>query len=248
LGVDTPEIHTAVDPPEWEGIPDTTAGRDHLRDWGEQASTFAKNQLDVGEQIRLVVDAEADRRGAYGRLLVYIYDDGALFNLLLIEQGYARYYESTFTKSGQFEDTESSARSNDVGVWDFEAPTPTATPTPTQTETQSEAKLAVVEIHEDAEGNDHENENDEYIVFDNTGDSTLDLTGWTVKDEADHTYTFPSGFTLGPGDRVMLHTGSGSDTSTDLYWGSDAAIWNNGGDTIYVKDDSGNTVIERSYS
>jgi hypothetical protein len=46
---------------------------------------------------------------------------------------------------------------------------------------------------------------------------------------------------------VTLHTGSGADTDTDLYWGSDAAIWNNGGDTIYVYDESGETVIERSY-
>ena len=37
--------------------------------------------------------------------------------------------------------------------------------------------LEVVAIHADAAGNDHENLNDEYIMFENTGGSALDLTG-----------------------------------------------------------------------
>lgn len=44
-----------------------------------------------------------------------------------------------------------------------------------------------------------------------------------------------------------LYSGSGENTATDLYWGSGGAIWNNGGDTIIVKDTVGNTVIEREY-
>lgn len=39
----------------------------------------------------------------------------------------------------------------------------------------------------------------EYIVFKNAGDSALDMSGWTVSDEADHTYTVPLRFTLDAG-------------------------------------------------
>ena len=40
IGVDTPETTLSrVDPPEYEGIPDTTAGRDWLYNWGQRAST-----------------------------------------------------------------------------------------------------------------------------------------------------------------------------------------------------------------
>jgi len=80
--------------------------------------------------------------------------------------------------------------------------------------------LSVATIHEDAAGDEYDNLNDEYVVFENTGDAALDLSGWTVSDEADHTYTFPEGVTLDAGAQVTLRTGSGTDDETDLYWGS----------------------------
>ncbi|CCQ34988.1 transforming DNA uptake protein (plasmid) [Halorhabdus tiamatea SARL4B] len=122
--------------------------------------------------------------------------------------------------------------------------TPTATATPTATESGT---LAIAEIHEDAQGTERENLNDEYVVFENTGDEALDLSGWTVDDAADHTYTFPSGFTLDPGAQVTLHTGSGTDSATDLYWGSGSPIWNNAGDTVFVHDDEGTPVLTEEY-
>jgi len=247
LGVDTPEVHTTTDPDEWEGVPDTDRGSDHLRDWGHKASEFARTELERGEEIRIVVDEEADRRGSYGRLLVYIYDDGTLFNHALIEQGYARLYDTAFSKRSQFASAEANARAQEIGVWNFEPQTPEPTPEPTPTPEQIEDGLIVANIHEDAVGNDHENENDEYVVFENMGESTLDLSGWTVEDEAEHTYRFPDGFELDPGSKVTLYTGSGTDTDSELYWGSDAAIWNNNGDTIYVIDENGKTVVEEPY-
>lgn len=239
LGVDTPEVHVETDPSEFEGIPDTEEGHDWLRDWGHKASEFARTEVG-GEEIRIVVDEEADRRGSYGRLLVYVYHDDQLLNLQLLSQGYARMYDSEFSKRSRFRDAEETAQSQNIGLWGFEAATPT-------TSTSDEESLQVAEIHEDADGNDHENLNGEYIVFENTGESSLDLSGWSVSDEADHIYYFPDGFTLEPGQQVTLYTGSGADTDTELYWGSGRAVWNNGGDTIIVKNDASEVVLERSY-
>jgi len=244
LGVDTPETTLSrVDPAEFEGIPDTTAGRDHLFNWGEQATEYTTDTLE-GKTARVTVDPEADRRGSFGRLLVYIYIDDANFNKLLLTNGYARMYDSSFSLRTEFAEAEETARADSVGLWDFEEP---HTPSPTPTPSSSTGELSVWNIHEDAEGNDHDNLNDEYIEFKNDGGQPLDLTGWTVKDEVDHTYTFPRGFTLEPGATVTLYTGSGSDTDSELYWGSGRAIWNNGGDTIIVEDDNGNVVITREY-
>ncbi|MFC7095796.1 lamin tail domain-containing protein [Halobaculum marinum] len=130
--------------------------------------------------------------------------------------------------------------------------TPTATATDGGTESSTAApsgssSLALVEIHADAAGNDHDNLNDEYLVFENTGDDPLDLSGWTVSDEADHTYTVPAGTTLAAGARVTLYTGSGTDTDSTLYWGSGAAVWNNGGDTVIVRDAQGDEVLREEY-
>jgi hypothetical protein len=47
-------------------------------------------------------------------------------------------------------------------------------------------------------------------------------------------YTFGT-FSLPAGKSVTLHTGKGSNTSTNLYWGSGNYIWNNTGDTAYLR-------------
>lgn len=119
LGVDTPEVNVDNQPGEFEGVPDTEAGRAHLRTWGERATEFAKARLEPGETVRIVVDETADRRGGYGRLLVYLHDDGALFNRLLLENGYARLFDTRFEKRSGFAETESEAMANGVGLWGF---------------------------------------------------------------------------------------------------------------------------------
>jgi len=100
--------------------------------------------------------------------------------------------------------------------------------------TDTTDSLQIAAVNADAEGDDRENLNDEYVVFENTGAESLDLSGWTVADDTGKTYTFPEGYTLGAGETVTLHTGSGTDSDTDLYWGSGSPIWNNGGDTVTV--------------
>ena len=132
IGVDTPETSLGdVSPDEYEGIPETQAARDHLYNWGQQASEFATEQLD-GQQVRVVTDGESDRRGSFGRLLAYIYVGDENFNQQLLADGYARVYDSSFSLRDEFDAAEEQARSNDVGLWEFEGDTSTPAPTPTE--------------------------------------------------------------------------------------------------------------------
>lgn len=87
----------------------------------------------------------------------------------------------------------------------------------------------------------------EYVAFRNDAGYTLDLTGWVVRDRADHKYHFPDGFELDGGDVVRLHTGDGADGQQDLYWGRDAAVWNNDVDAVYVFDDDDALVTTQTY-
>ncbi|ESS10457.1 MAG: putative hydrolase (metallo-beta-lactamase superfamily) [uncultured archaeon A07HR60] len=88
--------------------------------------------------------------------------------------------------------------------------TPTATPvTDGGTSTPAAGELSIVEIHADAAGDERTNLGDEYLVFENTGGDTLELSGWTVADEAGRTYTVPAGISLEPGETLTLHTGAG---------------------------------------
>ena len=51
-----------------------------------------------------------------------------------------------------------------------------------------------------------------------------------------------SDFRLASGASVYLHTGRGTNTSTHRYWGSGACIWNNTGDTAYVRNSAGTLI------
>jgi micrococcal nuclease len=116
LGVDTPEVHAESDPAEFEGVPETSDGMQCLRSWGDRASAFTRDHL-AGEQVRVTFDENEGRRGGYGRLLVYVHHDGRLFNHRLVEEGYARVYDSEFAKGQRFYATEERAQAQGVGLW-----------------------------------------------------------------------------------------------------------------------------------
>ena len=116
LGVDTPEVHVANEPEEFEGVPDTEVGEACLRREGEDASAYARSVL-LGKEVRLVFDPMSDRRDRYGRLLAYVYYNDTNFNHELVEGGYARVYDSPFTESDRFYAAERRAQSSNAGVW-----------------------------------------------------------------------------------------------------------------------------------
>jgi micrococcal nuclease len=116
LGVDTPEVHVENDPAEFEGVPDSEAGRRCLRRHGEAASTFAVSRL-ADRTVTLRFDATAERRGGYDRLLAYILVDGESFNAALLERGHARLYDSTFREQDRYATIERTAREEARGVW-----------------------------------------------------------------------------------------------------------------------------------
>jgi hypothetical protein len=113
--------------------------------------------------------------------------------------------------------------------------TATAAPTMTATAMPADVRVAPGCSQWDAPGNDNDNLNEEYVCLENRGASAADMTGWHIRDAANYTYTFPA-FTLAAGAPVRLHSGSGTDTATELYWGRGQAVWNNGGDTVYLYD------------
>ncbi|NEU56899.1 lamin tail domain-containing protein [Halorussus sp. MSC15.2] len=125
-------------------------------------------------------------------------------------------------------------------------PSPTVAPDGGTKTTSASGSLTVATVHADARGDEDANLNDEYVVLRNAGDRTLDLSGWTVADEAGHTYAFPDGTTLAAGETLTLRTGSGRDGG-DYYWNAGRPVWNNAGDTVFVRTDEGRLVLEVEY-
>jgi hypothetical protein len=69
---------------------------------------------------------------------------------------------------------------------------------------------------------------DEWVEIANAGMASQDSTFWTLVDEENNTYSFAEGFVLLPGASVLVHTGQGNDTESDLYWGRDDMVWDDG--------------------
>lgn len=67
--------------------------------------------------------------------------------------------------------------------------------------------------------------NGEYMKITNHSATTLSLGGWWVRDNALRRYTFPSSAKVKPGGSLYVHPGKGRNTSTHLYWGLSAAIF-----------------------
>jgi hypothetical protein len=88
--------------------------------------------------------------------------------------------------------------------------------------------------------------NAEYVVLKNTSRTSRSLKGWTLRDRSNHVYAVPT-FTLGGGKYVTIHTGSGTNTGSHLYWRSKAYVWNNTGDTAYLRTSTGSAADSCSW-
>lgn len=83
----------------------------------------------------------------------------------------------------------------------------------------------------------------EFVELHNAGPA-VDLTGWTLRDTADNTYTFEA-LTLPAGGRLVLW-GGGVGDSRGPAW-SKAVVWNNGGDQVILQDAAGQVVDVFAY-
>jgi hypothetical protein len=78
--------------------------------------------------------------------------------------------------------------------------------------------------------------NAEWVSLVNTGKKAVNLNGYTIRDKAGKVYRFGSVSIAGNGGRLWLHTGSGKNDARNRYWGSGNYIWNNTGDTAYLRN------------
>jgi LysM repeat protein len=65
----------------------------------------------------------------------------------------------------------------------------------------------------------------------------MSMAGWRLDDGEGHTFSFPE-FTFYSTGAIDVHTASGNNTTIDLYWGLDQAIWTSG-KLITLRDANG---------
>tara|TARA_Y100000310_G_C20533912_1_gene739877 strand:- start:33 stop:1055 length:1023 start_codon:yes stop_codon:yes gene_type:complete len=220
---------------------------------GEKCYEEAKEELEeliFGKET--ILEKDMDDKDQYGRLLRYVYtdyyfEDGSVdeifINYGMVYLGLAHKYEFGSNKkySSWFEEAENEAKQNEGCLWASE-----------EVDYIQDKCIYITNFHFNAAGNDNYNLNDEYVTFGNKCSYSIDMTSWTIKDEtASHIYTVPS-FTFQSSSTFTLFTGTGTNTNSALYWGRTsgdyAAIWNNGGDTLFLRDSNRNLVLSQSYS
>lgn len=113
----------------------------------------------------------------------------------------------------------------------------TSTPAPTQDEIAQEVRD--IGIHIDAVQGVGDLAR-EHVMVSNDSDLAYNLQGWRIESSDGPIYTFGN-VSLFPGGRVLVYTGTGTDTSVAVYWGRSAAVWRSG-DSARLINQGGETV------
>jgi competence protein ComEC len=122
--------------------------------------------------------------------------------------------------------------------------TATSTPTPTPTEgTGTTGDIDIINIFYDGAGSQ---EPDEYVEIKNVDTKAIQLSGWTLRDIADHVYTFPN-YVMQPGQVCRVYTNENHPEWCGFNYGSGSAIWNNSGDCAYLRDSQFTLIDEYCY-
>ncbi|MBX3567661.1 MAG: lamin tail domain-containing protein [Rhizobiaceae bacterium] len=97
----------------------------------------------------------------------------------------------------------------------------------------ADRSIVIDDVQYDAPGDDNTNPNGEWIKVRNAGATTVDLTGWRIRDEIED-YRFATGETLAPGQQLTIYVGKGTDSGTDRYWGQSTGLLNNAGQKLHI--------------
>ena len=204
-----------------------------------QEATDALAELVTGNDLVLLVDrSDVDQ---FGRALRYVETtDGVDVGAALIANGFAiaRRYPPDDARADVYAELQQTAQRERRGLWAADA----------CGSSDLDGVEIGIEVNADAPGDDGQNLNGEWVRFTNTGVEAIDLDGWEVADESSsHRYTFAD-LRLAPGADVTLFSGCGPDDETARYWCvSGSAVWNNSGDTVFLRDPNGNIVASLSY-
>jgi len=184
-----------------------------------EASQFTASLVE-GKVVSLAYDVQ--RTDQFGRTLAYVYLGDLFVNLEIVKAGFANAYtvQPNSVYSQAFVDAERDARNASRGLW-----TPSAFP------------LNITALNPAGE---------EWVEITNEGADIVDITGFTLKDEANHIFTFPQ-MILVSGASIRVYTGSGINTTDTLYWSLDETVWNDDGDTAFLRDPGGAIVDTFGY-
>lgn len=186
---------------------------------------------------------------------VSVYRTDIVGNLIFYSDGTNLTFEKPFVEHSIFLPIISNSQSEPVTPTP-ETPTPTTEtstptpvtptpPTPTEpTPVPTTGNIAIVSIFYD--GVNGSAEPDEYVLIQNQDPKSIQIQNWTLSDVAGHVFTFPN-FLIQPGQYCRIYTNIYDPSTCGFSYRSGWAIWNNTGDTAYLRDSSGALISQKSY-
>jgi micrococcal nuclease len=215
----------------------------NLLEFGDDASIWQqmadKNQELVGGKSVLLIKDRSDTDDS-GRLLRYVLADSVFVNLELASSGYAVAASAPPNQScdAMLLEAQEQAVVARLGLW---APTPTPTrvllPSPTPTPLTTGPMLIGLVVNRGSPWQ----EPDEFVEVLNDGTEPIQLKGWTLSDEQNHVFTFPS-FVLGPGQHCRVYTNLYRPTTCGFSFFRESPIWDDFAECAYLKDPLGETI------
>jgi len=179
----------------------------------------ALEKMVKNKTVELEIDAKD--KDAYGRSLRYVFVDNRFVNLEMVKNGYAHTYITypNIRYRDLLKEAQNFAKEKNLGIWRHSV----------------YSGCVVIQAFSFEDKN-------EFVEFKSVC-NPINISGWYVTDESAHNlFYFPS-ILLGD---VVLHTGYGNSDSTHLFWNS-TPVWDDDGDTIFLRDSKGLLVLSYTY-
>ncbi|MBI2902665.1 MAG: thermonuclease family protein [Candidatus Methylomirabilis oxyfera] len=214
---------------------------EHGQPYAREATNFNRRVVS-GVPVRLEFDQAREDR--HGRLLAYVYvmkcevqgagcGEEALVSEQLLAEGLAHVFfmPPNIRYVERFLQVQERAKTAKKGMWNA-----------------VRGPLKITRIEPTGNAEEEKGASEEFVRIANVSDQSLDVSGYSIADRDGHRYDFPSA-QLRPGYVLTLVTGEGKDRRdhagpVTLYWNRRAGVWNDRGDTAYLRDPKG-VVVDR---
>jgi len=199
-------------------------------------ATNRLRELVYNRSVTLVSDSATPDEDVYGRLLRYVFADGTNTNIILIREGYARYYplNQSLIYGAEMEEAERNARMQNIGLWPM----------------ANISCIGITIFNYNPSGDERKNATSEYVAFKNSCDFDVNISRWTVVNKGLDIFTFPERF-LVSGAKIELHSGIGNDSfskyNSIVYWDKNKSMWNNNHDNLVMYDRNGTIILNYTY-
>lgn len=116
-------------------------------------------------------------------------------------------------------------------------------PTPTQSPILYNKKIEIIMISHIGWGI---REPDEYVLIRNNESSSVQLEGWTLRDNETNIFVFPP-FEMESFKECKIYTNQYDPMFCGFNFRSELSIWNNSGDCAYLSDNNGELIHQYCY-